>query len=267
MGRNASCRAALVRLAGRVALITGGSSGIGEAIARRFASEGARVAVAASSDIGKAERVAASIRDHGGTAWACAVDVRLKDDVAACIGKIEEALGVISILVNSAGVYYPTPVGSTSQADLDRMVDINLKGTFTAIDSVAPGMIQRRYGKIVNIASVAAVFGVRGFSLYCATKAAVAQMTVAMARELGPFDVNCNAIAPGNVITPMNEVFRAAPQFSDELALVKAMTPSTTAFSAPDDIAALAVFLASDDARALHRSVVVADEGISTGVG
>ena len=254
-------------MANRVAFITGASSGIGEAIARRLASEGARVAVASSGDIEKAERVASSIRAAGGIAWACAVDVRQQDQVAACVGKAEAQLGPISILVNSAGVYFPTPLGSTPRADLDRMVDINLKGTFTVIDCMAPGMMERRYGKIINIASVAAVFGVRGFSLYCATKAAVAQMTVAMARELGPFDVNCNAIAPGNVMTPMNEVFRSSPEFAADRAAVEAITPSTTPFTAPRDIAALAAFLASDDARALHGSLIVADEGISTGVG
>lgn len=256
-----------MRFDGQVAFITGASSGIGEAIARRLAREGARVAVASSGNIGKSECVAASIRAAGGEAWPCAVDVRRRHDVAACLEAAASELGQIGIIVNSAGVYYPTPLGATPEADVDRLLDVNIKGTFNVIDAAAPGLKARASGKIINIASVAAVFGIRGFSLYCASKAAVAQMTVALARELAPFNINCNAIAPGNTSTPMNEEFRTSARFEAERAAVAAITPSTRAFSAPADIAAVAAFLASDDARAFHGALLVADEGISTGVG
>jgi 3-oxoacyl-[acyl-carrier protein] reductase len=257
----------VVRLAGHVAFVTGGSSGIGEAIARRFAAEGAKVAVAASSDPAKAEAVAASIRDAGGTAWACVVDVRKRASVETALAGADQALGPIDILVNSAGLYYATPIGQTPEADMDRMIDVNVKGTFNVINAATAGLKARGWGKIVNIASVAAVMGVREHSLYCASKAAIAQMTSALAREFAPYGVNCNAIAPGNTATPMNAGFRVDPAYAAQMAWMKSVTPSPTAFSDPRDIAGVALFLASDDARTLHGALIVADEGISTGLG
>src|ERR1039457_5829023 len=119
-----------MKLAGKVAFITGGSSGIGEAVARRFAREGAKVVVAASSDPAKAENVAASIRKDGGHVMACVVDVRSRASVESAVSVAEQAFGPIDILVNSAGVYFATPIGATSTEDMDRMIDVNLKGTF-----------------------------------------------------------------------------------------------------------------------------------------
>ncbi len=257
----------IVKLAGRVAFVTGGSSGIGEAISHRFAAEGAKVAVAASSDPAKAESVAAAIRKAGGTAWACVVDVRHRSAVEIALAAAEQALGPIDIVVNGAGVYYATPIGATSESDMDRMIDVNLKGTFNVINAIAPRLKALGRGKIVNFASVAAVMGVKERSLYCASKAAIAQMTTALAREFAPFGVNCNAIAPGNTATPMNEKVRTDPAYAAQLAGMRAATPSPTPYSAPDDIASVALFLASDDARTLHGALVVADEGISTGIG
>jgi len=256
-----------VKLTGRVAFVTGGSSGIGEAIARRFAREGAQVAVAASSDPTKAELVAASIRAAGGKAWACVVDVRKRASVDAALAAAEKELGPIDIVVNSAGVYYATPIGATTEGEMDRMIDVNLKGTFNVINAIAPRLRALGRGNIINIASVAAVMGVKERSLYCASKAAIAQMTAALAREFAPLGVNCNAIAPGNTATPMNEKVRTDSTYATQLASMKAATPSPTAYSPPDDIASVALFLACEDSRAMHGALVIADEGISTGLG
>jgi NAD(P)-dependent dehydrogenase (short-subunit alcohol dehydrogenase family) len=256
-----------MRLAGRVAFVTGGSSGIGEAVARRFAGEGAQVAVAASSDLAKAEAVAASIRAAGGKAWACVVDVRKRSSVDTALAATEKALGPIDIVVNSAGVYYATPIGATTETEMDRMIDVNLKGTFNVINAIAPKLKALGRGKIVNFSSVAALLAVKERSLYCATKAAVAMMTKALAREFAPFGVNCNAIAPGNTATPMNEKIRTDPAYAAQLAGMKAATPSQTYYSTPEDMASVALFLASDESRTMHGALVVADEGISTGLG
>jgi 3-oxoacyl-[acyl-carrier protein] reductase len=256
-----------MKLKDKVAFITGGSSGIGDAIARRFAKEGARVAVAASTDLAKAQAVVRSIERDGGRAWACVCDVRSRAAVDQALRGAVGALGSIDIVVNSAGVYYATPIGGTSEEDADRMIAVNLKGTFNVVNAVAPAMQKAGGGKIVNFASVAAVMGVRERSLYCATKAAVAQMTRALARELAPFNVNINAIAPGNTATPMNEKVRTDATYAQQLAGMEAATPSPRTYSQPDDIAAVALFLASEESRAMHGAVLIADEGISTGLG
>lgn len=256
-----------MKLQDKVAFITGGSSGIGEAIARRFAKQGAKVAVAASAELAKAQAVAKAIEREGGRAWPCVCDVRRPAAVEQALREAVAALGSIDIVVNAAGVYYATPIGATSEEDVDRMIDINLKGTFNVINAIAPAMQKAGQGKIINFASVAAVLGVRERSLYCGTKAAVAQMTRALARELAPFNVNINAIAPGNTATPMNEKVRMDSAYAQQLAGMKAATPSQRTYSDPDDIAAVALFLASDESRAMHGAVLIADEGISTGLG
>ena len=124
-------------MTGQVAIVTGGTSGIGEAVCRRFARDGARVAVVGSSDLAKAERVAAEI---GAQAKPYVCDVRDAGAVAALVAAVKRELGPVDVLVNSAGVYYATPIGETGEADYDRMVDTNLKGTYFAIDAVVPGM-------------------------------------------------------------------------------------------------------------------------------
>jgi len=256
-----------MKLSGRTALITGASSGIGEAIAHRFAQEGASIAVLASSDPPKAEAVAAKIRAKGGRAWPGIADVRRRAQIDSALRAAEAALGPIDTVVNAAGVYYATPIGSTSVEDMDRMIDVNLKGTFNVINAVAPSLIAAKRGNIINFSSVAAVLGVRECSLYCGTKAAIAQMTAALARELAPHGININAIAPGNTATPINAAIRTDPKYAAQLAGMEAATPSTTTFSDPRDIASIALFLASGDAKTMHGALIVADEGLSTGLG
>lgn len=252
-----------MKLAGKVIVITGGSQGIGEAIARRCAREGARVAVVASTDCAKAQAVADGISRAEGVARGYACDVREPRHLERLVADVERDLGPVDILVNSAGVFYPTPAGETPPEPIDRMIDINLKGAWNGISAVVPGMKQRRRGKIICMASVAASYGVPSFAMYCATKAAVAQLVRALALELAPHGIQINAIAPGNTATPMNAAVR------EDAAAVQALTaatPTGRAFSNVDDIAALALFLASDDSRAMHGACVVADEGISLGL-
>jgi NAD(P)-dependent dehydrogenase (short-subunit alcohol dehydrogenase family) len=252
--------------ANKVVLVTGGSSGIGEAAARAFAAAGAKVAIVASSDPAKAAPIVRDIEAAGGRALAFAADVASASAVRQLVADVRAALGEIDILVNAAGVYYATPVGETSEADYDRMADINLKGTFLTINEVAPHMKARKSGKIVNVASVAAVMGVREFSLYCALKAGVAMLTRTLARELAPFDININSVAPGNTATPLNLAYRTDPIYEAYRAGIAAATPSNTLFSAAEDIAGAILFLASDAARAMHGSMLLMDEGVSTGV-
>jgi len=256
-----------MKLKDKVAFITGATSGIGEAVARRFAREGAKVAVVASSDLAKARAVVSSIENEGGNAWACVCDVRRRAAVEQALLGAAQALGPIDIVVNAAGVYFATPIGRTPEEDADRMIDINLKGTFNVINAVALPMQKAGRGRIINFSSVAAGLGVRERSLYCATKAAVAQMTRALAREFAPYNVNINAIAPGNTATPMNAKVRTDPSYAEQLAGMVAVTPSRTPYSDPADMASVALFLASEESKVMHGAMLVADEGISTGLG
>jgi NAD(P)-dependent dehydrogenase (short-subunit alcohol dehydrogenase family) len=255
-----------MKLEGRIALVSGGSQGIGETTAVRLAAEGAQVAVVASSSLDKAAAAVARLSGGAGRHMAAVCDVRdaaatkkLADDVAKRLGRID-------ILVNAAGVFYATPAGATPEEELDRMVDINLKGTWNLINAVAPGMKERKYGRIVNISSVAGVMGIGGYAVYCATKAGIIMMTRALANELAPSGIGVNCIAPGNTATPMNEDIRTKPELKPFLDAMTARTPSGRTYSSAEDIANIAVFLSSDESRAMHGSCVLADEGFSAGI-
>lgn len=256
-----------MRLENKVALVTGGSSGIGEAACHALAAEGAHVAVVASRTLERARLISDSIRGNGGRAHPFACDIRRAEHVNKLVLEITEACGEVDILVNSAGLFYPTIAGATTSEDIDRIVDLNVKGTFHCINALVPVMKRRGGGKIVSITSVAgAVMGVTNHSLYCATKAAIALMTKSLGRELAGYNINVNAVAPGSVQTPMNETLRTAEEFKPMLEGLISMTPSRTKFSSPLDIARLIVFLVSDEARLMHGSVVIADEGLSAGL-
>ncbi|GGX29585.1 hypothetical protein GCM10007242_40200 [Pigmentiphaga litoralis] len=252
-----------MKLLKHVVIVTGGSQGIGEAIALRFAQEGAAVAVVASSDLGKARGVCDRITNAGGTARPYVCDVRNAASMASLVADVERDLGPVTTALSAAGMFYPTPAGATPDDDFDRMIGVNLKGTWNLIGGVVPGMKARGAGRIICIASVAAVYGVAPFSVYCATKAAIVQMVRALALELAPVGIQINAIAPGNTATPMNAGLRADPR---AMAAISASTPSGRPFSAVEDIAAIALFLASDDSRAMHGSCLLADEGVSAGL-
>jgi 3-oxoacyl-[acyl-carrier protein] reductase len=254
-----------MRFTDKTVLVTGGSQGIGEAICKRFAAEGARVAVAASASLDKAQGIADAIRNAGGAAQAFACDVTSVDEIRRLVGDVLAAFGHLDILVNSAGVFYPTVIGSTDEAAFDRMCDINLKGCFFVCNEVVPHMIERGSGCIVNIGSTAGVIGRRDYVVYCATKAAVLHMTRTLALALAPHGINVNAIAPGNTETPMNENIRTDPEHAPTRATIAERTPSKRLFTDPDEIAGATLFLASEDAKSMFGSTVIMDEGVTSG--
>lgn len=254
-----------MKLRDKVALVTGGSSGIGKAICIAFAKEGAKVAVVASSDKNKANAVVEQIAAGGGEALAITADVTKVDQLKAAVNAVTETFGGLDILVNSAGVHYVTPMGETDPTDIDRMIDVNLRGTLQAINVAVPALKERGGGKIISLSSNLGFMGWARQATYCATKAAIANMTKALARELAPHGINVNAIAPGLTATPMNEALRTQPEFEEMLDHVRARTPGRL-YSFPEDIAGLAVFLASADGIAMHGATVIMDEGGSTGI-
>lgn len=251
-----------MRFKNKVAVVTGGSQGIGERVCERLAAEGAHVVVVASSSVAKADVVAERIRKAGGSAHGAAANVTDAAQLAALIGQLGDR---IDILVNSAGVFYPTPVG-TPGPDVARMIDINLTGTFMAISAVAPLMKATRSGKIINLASCAGVMGLKTYSVYCATKAAIMMLTRTLALELAPEGINVNAVAPGNTATPLNEDIRTQPELTAFLNTMAERTPSGQTYSTPDDIANLVLFLASPESRAMHGATVLMDEGFTAGM-
>ena len=249
---------------GRTALVTGGSQGIGEAIVRRLAADGVTVGVVASADMAKAQAVCSGLPGGRGVPYAC--DVRDLAAVRALITRAEKDLGRIEILVNSAGVFYPTLAGETDEASYDRMIDINVKGTWNCINVVAPLMKAQRRGWIINLGSVVAAMGFGGYAVYCASKAAIVMMTRALAIELAPHGTNVNCLSPGNTATPMNEDIRTQPELKPMLDALAARTPSGQTYSSADDMANVVAFMVSDAARALHGTNILADEGFSAGL-
>jgi acetoin reductase-like protein len=256
----------VMRLSGKVAIVTGGAQGMGRAISLRYAAEGARVVVA-DRNVDGAEDVVREIANGGGEAEAVAVDVRNQADVQAMVDVAVARFGGLDILVNNAGVGKIIPFLETTEADWDFLFDINCKGLLWCSQAAARQMItQDRGGKIINLASQA---GRRGEALvlaYCASKACVISMTQSMALALAPHRINVNAIAPGMVDTPFwDEVDK---QFAALLGMEVGEPKRTFVKSIPlgrieqpEDITGAAVFLASPDSDYMTQQTINVDGG------
>jgi 3-oxoacyl-[acyl-carrier protein] reductase len=229
------------RLENRKALVTGGSRGIGAAIAMAFAAEGADVAFCHDDDPDGAAVVVAAIREYGRRALAVQCDVADDAAVARFWGEAERALGCIEILVNNAGIGGERPFETIDLALFDRMIAVNLRALFHFAKLAAPGMRARRWGRIVNIASQLAYKGAPGLVHYCAAKAGVIGLTRALAIELAGEGVLVNAIAPGMTETRLSE------GLTDDWKARKLSELPIRRFGVPNEIAPTAVLLASSD--------------------
>jgi D-sorbitol dehydrogenase (acceptor) len=251
-----------MRLAGKVALITGGARGIGRAIAAAYVAEGARVAVA-DRLAAEAEETAAAL---GSSAMAVGMDVTDVASIAAGVAAVEGAWGGIDILVNNAGVFNMASIDRITVEDYRRQYDVNVGGTIFAVQAVVPGMKRRGGGVIVNFASQAGRRGEPNITIYCSTKAAVISVTQSLALELAKDNIRVNAIAPGVIDTPMWDVVdalfaqyegKAPGQKKREVGLAVPLGR----MGVPEDIAGPAVFLASDDARYVTAQTLNVDGG------
>lgn len=243
-------------LQGKVAVVTGGSRGIGRAIAIALAAEGALVAVCSRSLDGCRE-TAEVIHSGGGAARAYQVDVADEKSVGALVDDVLERFGRIDILVNNAGVTADNLLVRLKEADWDAVININLKGTFTCTKAVARAMIRQRGGRIINIASVVGMVGNPGQANYCASKAGIIGFTKSVARELASRSITVNCVAPGYIKTSMTD---ALPQKAREEML--RLIPLGR-LGEPEDVAEIVKFLASPAAAYITGEVIRADGGMA----
>jgi 3-oxoacyl-[acyl-carrier protein] reductase len=243
-------------LSGKSALVTGAALGIGAGIAELFAEEGADVFVL-DVDGGGAERKASEIRASGGKAHAIAADVSSAAEVTAAVRTVVDRSGRIDMLINNAGIYPRKPFLETTEAEWERMQDVNLKSVYLCCREALPHMARQQSGAIVNISSVTFFLGVRNLTHYVASKGGVIGFTRSLARETGDYNVRVNCITPGAIKTE-GEVVHANP--ADIAAIVDQQALKRRIL--PVDIARVALFLCSDLSGAMTGQTLNVDGGL-----
>ena len=245
-----------MRFQGRVALVTGGSRGIGKATALKLAGEGATVAVHYSRAVDKAETVCEQIRGNlGQEAIPVQADIADRDAVNRMVATVTEELGAIELLVNNAGDVGDMTFDELTPEHWDRIVAINLTGPFNVLWAVKPGMIERQFGRIVNVSSIAAL-AVRPNQLpYAAAKAGIISLTKSCCGPLAPHNIRINSVAPGAIATDM--LGEVSPEMAEQL---RSTTPLGR-FGEPEEMADVIAFLLSDESSYMTGSTVIASGG------
>jgi NAD(P)-dependent dehydrogenase (short-subunit alcohol dehydrogenase family) len=228
---------------GRRCIVTGGAQGIGAAVARRLATSGMHVTVA-DLEVQQDSAQALAEQIHGDSA---SIDVT--DEIS--VGKVVEQCGPVDVLVNCAGITIPfQPINEVTLADWNRQISVNLTGTFLCMRATAGGMLERGWGRIINLASALATRGMAGSAAYSASKAGVTGLTRAAAADFAPHGVTVNAVAPGYVDTPMTQAFPPGVRERrlDEIAMGR--------FATSDEIASVVEFLSSDESRYMTGALI-----------
>ena len=252
------------RYRNKIALITGGGSGIGNSICHRLADEGARVLIF-DRDQESAESAAKAIQDAGGDASAHRCDVADHDQVNT---RVQDVLATtdIDILVNNAGIAHVGNLENTSEEDLDRLISVNVKGVYNMLSAVVPAMKARGSGVILNVASVASSVGIADRFAYSATKGAVLTMTYSVAKDYIDHGIRCNCVAPGRVHTPFVDKYLEEnyPDDRDEMFDKLSKTQPIGRMGTSDEIAALVAYLCSDEAAFVTGTNFPIDGGFVT---
>lgn len=243
-----------MRLEGKTALITGAGKGIGAAVARRFAAEGAGLIICDMNEE-QIRQMEGEIVRSGARAAGFAVDVTDRSEVDRMINEALRQFGTIDILVNNAGIVRDAMIYKMTEAQWDLVMNVNMKGPFNMVQAVIGIMREKNYGKIINVSS-AGRFGNVGQSNYSASKEGIVGFTRALARECGPKGINVNAVAPGTIMTDM---YTAIPENIRDM--MKLITPMGRA-GTPEEVANLILFLASDEASYITGQVIHCDGGM-----
>ncbi|MCC3305132.1 SDR family NAD(P)-dependent oxidoreductase [Sneathiella sp. HT1-7] len=247
-----------MKLKNKIAIVTGGSRGIGACISKRLASEGAIVVVVARSRKSEADALVDTIKSDGGQAHVHMIDLSTPANCQKLVDQVVEELGRVDILVNNAGIFTPTPIEETTEEIWDQQLDINLKSVFFLSKAAIADMKTRKSGKIINVTSIAGVGGFPNSAAYCASKGGLVNMTKAMCLEVAKFGINVNAVAPGNIKTEINADLRKVEGYDEKNA---SLTPNGVGHLDPEELTGSVVFLASDDANSIHGVNLLVDGG------
>lgn len=251
-----------MRLAGKVALVTGSTQGIGKAIAERYAAEGASVAIVSSKSLGRAESVTRAIRLKGGAAESFVADCSDVAQIRKLVGAVIERFGTVDILVNNAGIMHTAAIEDTTEEKWDAQLNLNLKGPFFLTQACLPEFKRKGRGKVLNVTSIWGVGAGPNCPAYCASKGGLENLTRALAVEIGKYNINVNSLAPGNIATPLNAHLRG-PDMGAYIAQMRALTPTGRDFLQPEELTGTAVYLASEDSDSVHGACVIVDAGWS----
>lgn len=243
-------------LKGNCAVVTGATKGIGRAIALKLASLGADIVINYRSSIEEAEDLKQEIENLGVKTLLVKADVSVAEEAESLINEAKKCFGKVDILVNNAGIVKDNLILRMKMEDFNKVIDVNLKGTFNCLKYVSPIMLRQKSGKIINISSVVGIVGNAGQVNYAASKAGVIGMTKSLAKELGSRGIQVNAVAPGYINTAMTECFNE--KIKDEMLKVIPLKK----FGEPEDVAKVVGFLASDDADYITGQVIHVDGGM-----